>query len=86
MRVLRTPDFERALHKLPARTRSLCEKQLAILAADWRDPRLHLKKLRVPYEGIYSFRITRTYRGLFYFAIEDSIIVFDADHRKDVYR
>ncbi|OGG79675.1 hypothetical protein A3A39_01745 [Candidatus Kaiserbacteria bacterium RIFCSPLOWO2_01_FULL_54_13] len=83
--VVRTDDFKRALTRLPSRIRELCDRQLAILESDWRDPRLHTKKLRLRDE-IYSFRITSSYRAQFYFSVENRIIVFDVDHRKDAYR
>lgn len=83
--VIRTDDFKRAAAKFPVHIRKLCEEQLLTLEADWRDSRLHIKKLK-ELEGAYSFRITRNYRALFYFDVNDSIIVFDADHRKDAYR
>jgi mRNA-degrading endonuclease RelE of RelBE toxin-antitoxin system len=83
--VFLTDDFKRAVAKLPARIRAFCGEQVVILESDWRDPRLHIKKLREQ-GGVYSFRITRNYRAQFYFDTEDRIIVFDADHRKDSYR
>lgn len=82
--VIRTDDFERALKKLTRRMQALCDRQLSLLATDPRDPRLHIKKLR-DLKGIFSFRVTRNYRGFFYFT-ENSIIVFDIDNRKDAYR
>lgn len=86
MRVIRTDDFERSLAEFPARIRRQCETQIVILTNNWRDVRLHIKKLREPFKGAYSFRITRGYRAFFYFDIEGDIIIFDADHRKDAYR
>ena len=63
----------------------MCREQEARLVSDWRDPRLHLKKLH-GLDGVYSFRVTRSYRALFYFDAEGDIILFDIDNRKDVYR
>ena len=83
--VFQTDDFKRAVEKLPVRIRTFCDEQVAILESDWHDPRLHIKKLREQ-GGVYSFRITRNYRAQFYFDVDDRIIIFDADHRKDVYR
>ena len=84
-RIVRFSSFERALDRLPKYIRESCDAQIAILEENWRDSRLHLKKLREQ-GGIYAFRITRNYRGQFYFDINDNIIVFDVDHRKDSYR
>lgn len=86
MHVIRPDDFERALAKLPAQIREQCEVQIVILKNDWRDTRLHIKKLKAPYKGINSFRIMRGYRALFYFDTANNIIIFDTDHRKDIYR
>lgn len=71
---------------MPSDIVELCEEQLTILERDTRDPRLHVKKLRPPYDDALSFRITRNYRALFYFSANDRIVVFDIDHRKDAYR
>ncbi len=84
-RIIRTDDFERAMEKLPGSIRLLCETQITLMGSDWRDSRLHIKKLREQ-GGMYSFRITRHYRALFYFDKNDNVIVFDVDHRKDAYR
>lgn len=51
---------------------------------NWRDPRLHVKKVR-ELEDAFSFRVTRRYRVLFYFQNQDTAVFFDVDHRKDVY-
>jgi mRNA-degrading endonuclease RelE of RelBE toxin-antitoxin system len=84
-RVILTDDYHRAVRDFPQPARTIASRQIDILADNWRDPRLHIKKLRA-YDGIYSFRITRNYRAFFYFDTEDTIIVFDADDRKDAYR
>ena len=86
MRIIRTTDFDRALARLPANIRSLAEKQLTIFEEHERDSRLRIKKLHAPYTGIFTFRITRTYREFFYADVDGNAIVFDVDHRKDSYR
>ena len=85
MRVIRTAEFEKSLGKLTANIRRLFFVQEERLTADWRDSRLHLKKLNLP-EAIYSFRVTRSYRALFYFSETGEIVLFDIDDRKDIYR
>lgn len=85
MRVIRTAEFERSLRTLPAAMRRLFEVQERRLRDNWRDSRLHLKKLR-EIGGVFSFRITRSYRALFYFNRNGDIILFDIDDRKDIYR
>jgi len=86
MAVIRTDSFERSLEDLPSDVQQRAEEQITFLIADLRDPRLHVKKLRKPLDGVYSFRITRNYRALFYFNVENDVIVFDVDNRKDIYR
>ena len=86
MAVIRLDSFERSLKSLPSDVQRRAEEQIVFLRSDPRDPRLHIKKLRKPLDSVYSFRITRSYRALFYFDTENNIIIFDADNRKDVYR
>lgn len=43
------------------------EKQLALLAQNPRHPSLHVELLEPKQHGIYSFRIDRKYRALFFF-------------------
>ena len=52
---------------------------------NWRDPRLHIKKVQTLSHAL-SFRITRRYRVFFYFQNIETAIFFDVDHRKDIYR
>lgn len=85
MRVVKTAEFEKFFKNLPAKIRHFCRAQEELLALDWRDHRLHIKKLNLS-EVIYSFRVTRSYRALFYFSTDGNIILFDIDNRKDVYR
>lgn len=86
MAVIRLDSFERSIKSLPPDIQERVEEQIVFLKSDLRDPRLHIKKLRKPLDGVYSFRITRNYRALFYFDKENNIIIFDADNRKDIYR
>lgn len=85
MRVVKTLEFERSLRKLPREIGRVCGRQEERLCADVRDPRLHLKKLH-GLDGVYSFRVTRSYRALFFFDSAGDIILFEIDDRKDVYR
>ena len=73
------------LEALPKSIQRLFLLQEKILKENWRDPRLHLKKLKGR-RIVYSLRITRSYRALFCFQTSDEIILFDIDHRKDIYR
>ena len=85
MQLIRTKYFEKLYRKLPSIVRPRCERQLALLADDLNDTRLHTKPV-TGQTGVYSFRITRGYRGLFYVNEKQQLIVFAVDHRKDIYR
>jgi len=50
-----------------------------------QDPRLHIKKVEELPLAL-PFRITRRYRALLYFRDVNTTVIFDLDHRKDVYR
>jgi mRNA-degrading endonuclease RelE of RelBE toxin-antitoxin system len=85
MKAIVTPACEKMLGKLPEDISEHFTAQQALLAESTRNPRLHIKKLRDE-DDVYSFRITRRYRALFYFQNSSTIIIFAVDHRKDVYR
>ena len=85
MNVIRTGDFEKMLGRLPEKVASLCEVQIARFAENRRDPRLHVKRL-IELDGIFSFRIMRAYRALFYFDAAGNIVLFAVGNRKEIYR
>jgi len=85
MEIIKTGDFVRAFVKLPREIQKLYRTQEARFQKDWRDPRLHVKKVKdLPLA--LSFRITRRYRVFFYFKDAETAVFFDVDHRKDIYR
>ena len=85
MTIVKTSDFDRAFNKLPKRIQNLYLKQEKLFKGNWRDSRLRIKKIKgLPH--VLSFRITRSYRVLFYFQDSATAIFFDTDHRKDIYR
>lgn len=85
MEIIKTAEFIRAFNKLPKEIKKLCHKQENQFIENWRDPRLHIKKVGVlPFA--LSFRITRRYRVFFYFKNSEVAIFFEVDHRRDVYR
>ncbi len=85
MRIIHADSFTRELAVLPKEIRRLFTVQEERLRENWRDPRLHIKKVRsLKYAS--SFRITRRYRVFFYFQDEETVVFFDVDHRKDAYR
>ena len=84
MVIRKTDDFFQDVEELPAGIQKLLEKQEDVFRANWLDPRLHTKRMR-ELSGVYSFRIIRRYRALFYWKGEEAVF-FNIGHRKDVYR
>lgn len=85
MNIIRTGDFERSFGRLPKNIQQSYAVQESRFRENRGDSRLHIKKVH-GFREVYSFRITRNYRGLFYFQNPDTAIFFDIDHRKDIYR
>lgn len=84
MKIRKTEDFIKKFEKLPFKIKKLFRKQENIFKRNWLDPRLHTKRIK-ELSGVYSFRITRRYRVLFYFR-DDEAIFFSIGHRKEVYK
>lgn len=84
MVIHKTKDFIAGFKKLPKRIKKFYQEKEKIFKKNWLDPRLHIKRIK-ELKGVYSFRITRRYRALFYFRNEEAIF-FSIGHRKDVYR
>lgn len=85
MEIVKTSDFIRILNNLPKDIQRLYAMQEGRFRENWRDPRLHIKKVRA-LRFAMSFRITRRYRVFFYFQNTETVIFFEIDHRKDIYR
>ena len=85
MKILYAKDFVRMLEHLPEDIQRLYLSQEQILAQNWKDARLHLKKLKGK-PVMFSFRITRSYRAFFYFQAPDEVVLYAIGHRKDIYR
>ena len=83
MVIRKTNDFLGQFAKLSRDIQKIYKNQESIFIKNWLDPRLHAKRLK-DIRGVYSFRITRRYRVLFYFSEGDAIF-FKIGHRKDVY-
>ena len=85
MNIIKMRDFEKAFRILPKDAQRLYRLQEGRFIENWRDPRLHIKKVRIlPFA--LSFRVTRRYRAFFYFKNADTAVFFEIDHRKDIYR
>jgi len=83
MTIRKTGDFVHAFDKLPLSIRNLVRKQEEIFKTNWLDSRLHTKRLK-ELTGVFSFRITRRYRILFFFR-DNEAVFFAIGHRKDIY-
>lgn len=84
MIIRETKDFKKDLGELPLEIKKLFQKQKIIFKENWLDSRLHIKRIK-ELPGVYSFRITRRYRVLFYFR-DNEAIFFKIGHRKEIYR
>jgi len=86
MILLKTRRYRRSSAKLPRKIQHLLFRQEKLLAENIFNPKLHTKKLKMQLEErIFSFRITREYRGLFRIE-KNEIILFEIGERKDIYR
>jgi mRNA-degrading endonuclease RelE of RelBE toxin-antitoxin system len=85
MRILYSPQFHKKFHRLPANIQSLFRKQEKIFLQNWKDSRLQTKKLK-GYSFGFSFRITRRYRVIFIFVKQETVLLAEIGHRKDIYR
>ena len=85
MKIIKTNNFNRAFKKLSQDVQRLYITQEKRFEKNWRDSRLHIKKIRV-LAFAFSFRVTRRYRTFFYFKDTETAIFFDIDHRKNIYK
>jgi mRNA-degrading endonuclease RelE of RelBE toxin-antitoxin system len=83
MNIAKTKNFLNQFEGLPNSIKEIYEKQEEIFLVNWFDSRLHVKRLK-ELKGIFSFRVTRRYRVLFYFQNRE-VVFFSVDHRKDIY-
>lgn len=84
MTILYAEEFRKQFRKLPDDVQRLFRVQEERFRIHARDPRLHVKQLR-GYPFVFSFRITRRYRVLFYFSDPDIALFATIGHRKDAY-
>ena len=86
MKILYADEFRKQFSRLPEEIRSVFKRQEVLFKANWRDVRLHVKKLTGgPFP--YSFRVTRRYRVLFIFISNDreAVLFATIGHRRNVY-
>ena len=86
MILLKTKNYNKNVLSLSKKDKSLLLRQEQFLAKDVFNSKLHTKKLKgFSNDRVYSFRITRAYRGIFRLS-DNGIILFAIGHRKDVYK
>lgn len=86
MIILKTKNYKKSATSLLKKDKVLLYEQEKLLAKNIFDSKLHTKKLKgFPDEHLYSFRITRSYRGIFRLS-GDNVILFAIGHRKDIYQ
>lgn len=86
MILLKTKNYKKSISSLSKKDIVFLNEQELFLIKDIFNSKLHTKKLKgFPDEHIYSFRITRSYRGIFRLS-GDNIILFALGHRKDIYQ
>jgi len=86
MVLLKTKSYKKNVLSISKKDVDLLYKQEQLLIKNIFASKLHTKKLKgFGEDRVYSFRITRTYRGIFRLA-GDSVILFAIGHRKDIYQ
>ncbi len=81
-----TGNFLKQSKKLPVSIQKKLARQLEILKENPFNSLLHSKPLAGSLAGLYSFRITRDWRVIFYFLNEWTVKIVDVAHRKDIYK
>lgn len=84
-KVTYTKNFVSHFKRLPYSVQIKTDEQVSMLMIDFRDSRLHSKKLQSNTD-LYSFRIGRDYRCIFMFEHGNTIKLIDIQHRKDIYK
>ena len=85
MNIVYADEFRKQFGRLPADIQETFHSQENLFINNWRDSRLHIKKLSG--QPVYfSFRVTRRYRVIFMFIEQGSTLFATIAHRKDVYR
>lgn len=86
MVLLKTKNYKKNSISLPKKDKVLLQQQEQFLVENIFHSKLHTKRLKgFKDDHVYSFRITRVYRGIFRLS-RDNIILFAIGHRKDIYQ
>lgn len=86
MIVLKAKNYKKRISSLPQKDQILFSQQEKLLKENIFHPKLHTKKLHgYGDEKVFSFRATRSYRGVFLLK-NQNVILFTVGHRKDIYK
>lgn len=85
MKIIYSPQFERAYKKLPLAVKKKAEKQEKLFRANPFDSRLKIHKLSGKLHEFWSFSIDYSYRIIFEFDGGEVVYFHDAGNH-DVYR
>lgn len=85
LRVLFTKKSIKSLKKLPKNIQIKTDNLVYILSDNYLNNKLKTKKLNTV-QPLFSFRITKDYRGIFEFFDNKTIKILDIKHRKDIYK
>lgn len=86
MQIILEQSFLKSAQKLPINIKKKLGKLLMLLKDNPYHSLLHTKKLTGDLTGLFSFRITREWRVIFYFTDAKTIRVAEAANRKDIYK
>ena len=87
IRVLYDKSFLKSVKKLPVATQSLLFDKIKELEEHGTShPILHAKALSGKLSGFYSFRLNISYRCLFHFINQETVLLDEVAHRKDIYK
>lgn len=86
MEIILEKSFLDSAERLPEQIKKKLAYSVKLLELKVYHPLLHTKELGGNLSGLYSFRITRDYRVIFYFENPQIIHLLKALHRKDSYR
>jgi len=86
VRVILGRDFLKSAALLPNGIKKKLATSIGMLEKNPYSPILHTKKLTGELTGLFSFRITRDWRVIFYFKNPETICIVDVGNRKDIYR
>lgn len=80
-----TPEFKKRYQRLPQIIQEKVDKQIGFLRENPFHPSLHTEKLNPKSRQVWSFRIDRTYRGMFKFIEGDHIVLMTVGTHNWIY-